>query len=517
MSNRPAALRANRPTAFDPSPLSFSGLVADYGLIGTVGIGALLLAIALAPLIGGYPPGATYGADVSLNALRALVCVAGVCRPHLTPDAENSSQRSQRLLSVLFALPAVFTVLSLLIHSRFLTNDVLLFAMLPATLDWLCYSVLAVLCWQLSRQDRRITVLLIGALTLGAAGTAVAVARSYGDAVQSGMRGFRASGTFFSPNFAGGFLGLCLPILAAACLAARERLGALVMGAVTALAFGGLVATGSRAGIAITGLGLLTGIGLALVSQRKGQPGLPWARIGALLAAFAVLGFAFRGPLTARAEGSGGGSDEHSGAFRTMTWQGTVAMAKAHPLLGVGPGTFYVYYPAYAIVARTDLAHSSYLQIAGEQGLPALVTAIAAIIAALVTGLASLLRRPSEDDSTLPRLLLCGIVGGVLVGSLRSIFDSEWTLLGNGLPFWASVGLAAAGIPVLSQAASPATAKARSPLLLRMVAAAGLVFALLLLQGTQARDAIQAQYQQTRQYVAQANVWPPDPNVLAAT
>jgi O-antigen ligase len=515
MSTRPVA-RANRPPVFDTSPLSFSGIVADYGLIGAVGIGALLLAVVLAPLIGGYPPGASYGADISLNALRALICVAGLCRPRLAASAGNENRRGQTVLSVLFSLTAGLTALSLLVHSQFLTSPVLLFAMLPATLNWLCYALLTVLVWQLARQDKRIVLLLAGALTIGATGTAIAVARSYGEAVQTGMKGFRASGTFFSPNFAGGFLGLCLPILAAACLAARERVGALVLGTVTALTFGALVATGSRAGVGITGLGLIVGIGLALLSRPKGEPGLPWARIGALIAAFAILGFAFRGPLTARAEG-GGSSDEHSGQFRTMTWKGTAAMAKAYPLLGVGPGTFYVYYPAYAIVARTDLAHSSYLEIAGEQGFPALLTAVVAVLAALATGLMSLFRREKTDDDASPRLLLCGIVGGVIVGSLRSLFDSEWTLLGNGVPFWTAIGLVTAGIPALVAPSSSEPVKTSKALFLRVSAALGLVFALVLLQGAQTRDMVQAQYQQTRQYVSQGNVWPPDPNIALYT
>jgi Tfp pilus assembly protein PilF len=194
-----------------------------------------------------------------------------------------------------------------------------------------------------------------------------------------------------------------------------------------------------------------------------------------------------------------------------------MAMAKEHPLLGVGPGTFYVHYPAYAIVARTDLAHSSYLQIAGEQGFPALVAAIAAIIGALVAGAASLLRRATRDEDALLRLLLCGSIGGVLAGALRSIFDSEWTLLGNGIAFWTVAGLAAAGISTLAPAASGETVRARSPLVLRISAALGLVFSVLLLQGVQARDSIQAQFQQTRQSVPQTSVWPPDPNILLYT
>ncbi|MBC8104577.1 MAG: O-antigen ligase family protein [Cytophagales bacterium] len=526
MSIRPAAARDS---AFHSSSLSLRGILADHGLLGTVGIGSLLLALVLAPLIGGYPPGAVYGADTALLAVRLLVCLAGVLiPPHLgtllpppsSPPAGGGEERgngqadgSQRLFFFLPWLTFGLTLLSLLVHSRFLTSEVLLFALLPATLDWLCYALAATLSLRLARQDPRFVTLLTGALILGAAGVAITIARSYGAEAQAGNRGFRASGTFFSPNFAGGFLGLCLPIAAAACLAARERIGALVLGTITALSLGALVATGSRAGIAIAGLGLFVALLLALVSQRGGEARLPWARVGALLAAFALLGFAFRGPLTARAEGGGsGGGDEHSGAYRTLTWKGVVAMAAANPLLGTGPGTFSVRYPPYALVARTDLAHSSYLQTASEQGFPALATAIGTIAAVLFAGVAALLRRSDrgENSSDLPRLLLCGVLGGVVAGGLRSVFDSEWSLLGNGLAFWASIGLAG-GIRLPPPVSGPGGGGALAP---RIAAALGLVFSLLLFQVVQVRDAAEARYRQTRRQVEPVNVWPPDPNLL---
>ncbi len=50
-----------------------------------------------------------------------------------------------------------------------------------------------------------------------------------------------------SQNFTAGFLGLCLPAVAALCLSARSRLGAFGLGVAAALMAGVLAATGSRA------------------------------------------------------------------------------------------------------------------------------------------------------------------------------------------------------------------------------------------------------------------------------
>jgi O-antigen ligase/tetratricopeptide (TPR) repeat protein len=406
--------------------------------------------------------------------------------------------------------------------------------MLPATLDWLCYALVFSACATLAR-DHTARGLLVGAMAAGAAWTAVAGVLEYGQTRT------RVSATFFDPNFAAGFLALALPVIVAWFCAVRERLGALVLGALAALMLGTLVGTGSRAGIGIGLLGLLVAFALALVSG--GPRALPWGRIGALLAAFAVLAFGFRGPVTGRvagAEGSGGGQ-EHSGSFRVWTWKGTTAMAKANPALGTGPGTFPFRYPPYAQVAKTELAHSSYLQVAAEQGFPALAAALVAIAVALLAGVASVFRsrRKAADMSAsthmTARVLLCGLIGAVVAGATRSVFDSEWSIFGNGLPFWAVVGMALTPLPPLpglgegrpgtpplprQRVAHPSAIAPPSPKPGRggrgvraAVSLIGLLFSLLLLRNAQTVDAAQAQVRQ-QQPVAPASVWPPDPNLL---
>jgi O-antigen ligase len=382
-------------------------------------------------------------------------------------------------------------------------------------------------------KDRKAAVLMVGALTVGAGWAAITAIREYGTFVQMGDPAQRAQSPFFSPNFLAGFLALTLPVVTAWCLTAKERLGALGLGVVSALMLGALVATGSRAGLALTLGGLVVALLLALLTGRG--KGLPWARVGALIAAFGVLAFACRGPIIGRVgsateagSGSGtpsaavsGGGQEHSGAYRAWTWKGSLAMAQANPLLGAGPGTFPFLYPRHALVARTDLAHSSYLQIAAEQGFPALITSMLAILAAVVLGAMNLFRRPdpatnAEIDYTL-RLLLCGVLGGLLAAAARSVFDSEWSLLGNGIPFWAVVGLAAGIAP--SAVYAPATiANMPAPAKPKLFAAGGLlvglVFALLVLRGASARDSITAALEAGRPPQVSEEGWPPDPQLL---
>ena len=61
-------------------------------LLPRVGLGCLLLGLFLAPLLGGAPAGAAYGADDVLGAIRLLILVGAILTP-LAP-APGSSERS---------------------------------------------------------------------------------------------------------------------------------------------------------------------------------------------------------------------------------------------------------------------------------------------------------------------------------------------------------------------------------------------------------------------------------------
>lgn len=462
-------------------------------LLPRAGLAALLMALFLAPLAGGYPAGAAYGADLPLAALRLLVLLAGLL-------GGRGTAPPRRAAGLALGAAAGWTVLSLLFHSRGLTSPVLLYAMMPAALDWIAFGLVFALCRRFGADGRTRQALLLSLLG-GLAWVSLQSAWEYGQYAQGGVREHRAQGPFFSPNFACGYLGLCLPLAAALFVSARQRLTALGLGALTALALGALVATGSRSGVVLAAGGLSAALAGGLY-LRRGR--LPWGRIAALLAAGAVLAFAFRGPLVLRVAAGG---QEHSGDFRAWTQRGTRAMAGANPLLGTGPGTFPVLYPRYALVAKTDLAHHSYLQMAAEQGLPALLAAVAALLGTLVSGMRKLPDLRGEEAD----LLLPGLLSGLLVGMARSLFDSEWSFLGNALPFWAAAGLIAALTEPPAREASPTRAARFLPALLLLPLAAGLMQ-----MNTFARRASAlAQLQQGTPSHETAG-WPPDPELLYA-
>ena len=356
-------------------------LFPDYSLVGRVGFIALLATLALAPIIGGFPPGGAYGADVSLNALRALVCVAALCLLLAPPTRERDTPAPVNLADAPVWLAFAVTLVSLLAHTRFLTSPILLFAQLPATLDWLAYALVFTLCRRVVAHDpTRALPLVGGALLAGAAWSAVGGVWEYRQfAPQSPAH--RINGPFFDPNFLAGLLALALPLALLGLCAARHRWVTAGLGLTVALTVAALAATASRAGVGIAALSGAVALLLALLTGNGPLPRrLPWARLGATLAAACLMAWGFRGPLLARADVVGGGTNAsaratggdgqaHSGAFRVWTWRGTLDMARAHPLLGTGPGTFPYLYPRYALVERTGLAHSSYLEAGRAAGL----------------------------------------------------------------------------------------------------------------------------------------------------
>ena len=447
----------------------------------TLGFGALLLALALAPFLGGAPAGEKYGGELMQGALRILVLIAALLNRPLAPN--NGGTREGGWGGVLLWFAVAWSGLSLLVHSTFFTSPVLLFAQIPAVLDLLCAALLFTLAAQADETQRP---KLVYALLVGLGLHALMAAQQYGAAKQAGEDWQRATGFFFSPNFSAGFIALLLPLALCACLQATHRLAALGLGTVTALACGALVASGSRVGVRVA----LLSVAIALVLHPPSLVGGGRAlrrggRLLAVAAAGAVIAFGFKGALASRDTKTGGQpattrSLPFVDDFRLYTWQGTAAMVAKNPLLGTGPGTFPYLYPQYATVAQTDLGHESYLQLAAENGIPTVLGLVLTALAALVVGL----RRRTD-------LLTAGLIGGLVAALLRGLFDSEWALLGNLLPFWTVAGLLTHPSPSLAAREGRREGRAAGWVL----PALGLVFALL---------------NQTR-------VFPPQPADLAAS
>ena len=137
-----------------------------------------------------------------------------------------------------------------------------------------------------------------------------------------------------------------------------------------ALAGAGLVATGSLGGL----IGLAAGALVALPWRALARRRAAWGALACLLAGTAALVALRPGPVLDFSR------PDHPLAMRAGNWRGGVLTALRQPAAGTGLGSFASLYPAVRRPQdiETLYAHDSWLQLAGEGGLAALVLLAAA-------------------------------------------------------------------------------------------------------------------------------------------
>ncbi len=295
-----------------------------------------------------------------------------------------------------------------------------------------------------------------------------------------------------SPDFLAGYFVLLLPLTLALFLEAPSLRGltpllrgmaSLVLGVVLLLQLAAFLTTQSRFGLVSLGVSLLVFAAGMLAATRRGLR-LPKATrllLGVFGAGLTLGGLVFARPVLLRLQNL----HDNSAAFRLWTWRGSLHMALANPVLGTGIGTWTDLYPKYALTGFTRLAHNSYLQMADECGLPALLTLLAVLVLLGIALTHGLRRLPDTQDNSgrlLPqdsRLLLCGLAGSLAGGAVQNLIDSDWYVFFLGAVFWTFAGLAA-GLAEreAEEAGKPIPALTR-------IAAGSAATALLLLTGTE--------------------------------
>ena len=482
-----------------------------------------LLALALAPLLGVTPTGVEYalaawGGDAMTGILRALVLASALLAATVGDPVPTVSRWATTIARYGVFGAAAWVGVALLAHSRLFTVPVYLFAMLPEALNWLTFATAFALSARFAAQDRANISRMVIALLVGGVLSALVGVVAFGAVPGAARFAHRESATWFSPNFAGGYAALLLPVAVALLLYAEGLIALVLSGAAIALLWGLLLITGSRASFALALVGLI--VALALSVGRK--VAVPWKRVGAAVGILAVFAVVFVAPMLGRVGGnpaktaaSTGAGDEHSGAFRGETWRGTLDMASDNKLLGTAPGTFPYTYPRYARVAWTGHAHSSYLQLAAESGVPALLLLAAGIAGVLLAGL-----RQGRMEAPRNPVLIPALLGGIVAALGRNASDSEWILAASGVAFFTVLGI------VTGSAESPRPVAAKEttePTAARIVAglffAAGLVLTLLLRAGQAERDLLfvrsQSENIAPQAKEAAGRIVPPDPQVYA--
>lgn len=296
---------------------------------------------------------------------------------------------------------------------------------------WLPFLVLSALLMDVAGRDVPVP-LLLGAAVLGAA--AAGIGALYSVLVLGEPR---ATGPLQDPNDLACVLVAALPLLVA--LVPRRRgvrsspAATRVGGALLLVAAGVLVV---GAAITLSRGGALAGLAaVAVLVVRRVAP----VRVVGAAAALAVVGAGLL--VLAAPEQVDRALDEKAYIAgtnidtRELRWQAAARMLAENPVLGVGPGGFRSEYAEASGVAelaeQTPVAHSMYLEVAAEFGLPGLLLFLGVIAAGLVAAERAL--RLGADRRTV--VAVQAATAAVLVAS---VFLSEQYYL----PLWALVAIA---------------------------------------------------------------------------
>lgn len=332
---------------------------------------------------------------------------------------------------------------------------------------WSQWSVALVGGWFFARQRRTEAVALLHLVALAGTLAAAFALREYGENVRD-VPSWRVFGTFFNPNFLAGYLCLTMPVTLALALAVPPSRydWRWLLGMSACMQMVGILLTGSRFGVASAVLAL--GVLVVWMGWKR-----LWSRQRLLTISAVILVVAVSSSFTARAlttrvvTPQSAQTGEHSGGFRVWTWRGTLRMALAHPLAGTGLGTYELAYPRYAYVGFTRLAHNSYLQLAAEAGLPALL-ALVGLLGVLGWKVLRAERLSSGEDQPASEnfhigVLRAGLAGAVAAGLARNLIDSDWYIFACLFTFWANVGLLLALTGAEEGSASQPAWRARIP------------------------------------------------------
>ena len=193
------------------------------------------------------------------------------------------------------------------------------------------------------------------------------------------MASDRIFATLFYPNALAGAVLLLLPALLAFVWSLEGRLTAaargFLMGLLTLAALGCLYWSGSKGGWL-----LMLAVGLVALWRTLNDRRLKLALVAAVLV-LGLAGFAWRYAAFFQRGATSVGA-------RFDYWQAALTVTRENPLLGTGPGTFYVNYQRIKKPESemSRLVHNDYLQQACDSGLPGLLSYALFVGGVLVVG-----------------------------------------------------------------------------------------------------------------------------------
>ncbi|MEW5883352.1 MAG: O-antigen ligase [Armatimonadota bacterium] len=286
----------------------------------------------------------------------------------------------------------------------------------------------------------KLPAVALGIVVGGAAAVALSGIQEY---LSPGTaQGWRIFAGWHNPNAAASLFALVLPPAFALTVVARES-------ATKALALLGVAVVGVALFLTASKGGLLSAvIGVAgfIVAAALVGARTRWVPIVVAVAITATLAVGVTGlkSLTAPQPGAtasrllaAGEEAEQSVAFRRQVWADTADMVSEKPIFGFGIGAYAPEFKRFSQVQAPALAHNTYLQLAAEAGVPALLLFLTFGVVFLVCA-----GRRHAGEAPERAFLRAGCVGAVLAAGANAAVDSTFSIFGYGLVFFTVVAIA---------------------------------------------------------------------------
>jgi O-antigen ligase len=246
----------------------------------------------------------------------------------------------------------------------------------------LLYALLQSVRWTIDLARRCLYALVLLGLAFSAVGFVEYATRTVflnPDVVASNQfqSYFRVNSLFFDPNIYGRFLATVMVLLVAMMLWNGSRRSVLLVGAATAILFGGLVLTLSQ-----SSLGALL-VGLVVLAALRWDPTWTAVAVACLVALAGSAVFAF--PDTAKVDLGSGKSVDKATSGRLDLIKGGGRLFEHRPAYGWGSGSYTEQFRRQERVSSeraADASHTIPVTIAAEQGLAGLLLYIALLVAA---------------------------------------------------------------------------------------------------------------------------------------
>jgi len=334
---------------------------------------------------------------------------------------------------------------------------------------------------------------LVAAIVLATVvGAATSLVQAYGVESEYFTLSRAPGGTFGNRNFVAHVAAIGAPLLIWYAVSAKRNIAVVLCAIGGAVLAAALVLSRSRAAwLAL----LVTALLLAIPAWRAARR-VPYANtsrrllfMGAVAVAGVIIALVLPNDLNWKSDSPYLDSvrgvvayNSGSGRGRLIQYRNTLHMAEAHPILGVGPGNWPVYYPKFATHNDPSLSHndgttanpwpsSDWATLISERGTIAVVILLLAFLGMIANAFQSTRGSSANNPGARDPFLPVAVTATILITGAVGAFDAVLILAAPTFIVWAALGATAApGRPRTEWSPSPS----RSRLL--AVAAAAVLF-----------------------------------------